>query len=412
MKENRLVGIFLKGSNPSRTYPYMLEVRKALEKKGYRTITLDRKINGKYEYNLRQVGALAEQCDIVVCSNTFGFHLVGSLNKRAVAIFGYCDGEIWVQDYPKVTACQIDCPYGKSKCWWQVSCVPGRNLREKEVKTAPPCLEKVPVEMVVAEVDRHFTQTKRILVVVLTWNLLHKTREMVNSVRSFHNYDIMIVDNASTDGTQEWAKRAGVECISQKCTVPTAWNIGQKKALEGSYDYSLLCNNDCILSDTYIDTVVGVAERRKSYGVTGTVINAQTASQIRAAEILKDVEQPISQMIPGDYSALLLSRECLEKIGAFQSFAPRYQSDEDHLLRIRLSGHDIIKTYATAFYHRHGSVVQGFSEAKRKKEWNMGVERFKRKWHFDPYMQRNLMNGLNGIKNLNPDWEKMIRREL
>ena len=367
-REKPVIGLQLYGSNITRTYPYMGKVDEILRSKGYQTIYLDSKDeDGKFEFTDVEVAALINEIDLTVTPNSFFYHLSGAMKKRAVALFGSCDGNIWVQDYEKVTAAQIDCPQKKQKCWWSLACLPGGTLREKEVTTTPECLEKIKPEMVVSEIEKHF-QAKKVLVVVLTYNLLYLTREMIDSIRSFHNYDILVLDNDSKDGTQSWCKKLGIECISAGTTVPEAWNIAQEEAYRRGYDYVLLCNNDCILSADYVDKVVEVAERRKALAVTGQVVNKNQSTQSQFSELIKGVETTQNIMIAGDYSALLLSRECMEKIGAFREFAPRYQSDEDHLLRLRLYGTGLVKTFATTFYHKHGAVVNELPDVRERRK--------------------------------------------
>ena len=126
------------------------------------------------------------------------------------------------------------------------------------------------------------------------------------------------------------------------------------------YDYCLVCNNDIILSADYIDILVEIAERRKSFMTTGKVITKDSKAMF-AFKHLKDkqVELSISIMEAGDYSAILMSRECIKKIGKFdERFGPRYQEDEDHMLRVRLSGNEVIKTYSTSFLHMLGQVCK------------------------------------------------------
>lgn len=406
---NKLIGVQLYGSNPSRTYPHMNKLVVELIKKGYEIIKLDKKVGSGYEYTFRQVAALIEQCDVIVSSNTMGYHLAGALRKRAVAIFGSVDGKIWVEDYEKVSAVQIKCPLGEPKCWWKLNCLPG-DFDAKQRKT-PACLRKVPIELVQKEIENHF-MAKRILVVVLTYNFLKLTQRMIDSIRSFHNYDILVIDNKSTDGTVEWLKKQKVECVSKPLSVPQAWNLGMKEAYNRGYDYCLLCNNDILLSPSYIDAVVEVAERRKAYAVTGNVIEKGTISPSRFAEEIRSIEKSIDTMVAGDYSALLISRGCVEKVGKFnESFKPRYQSDEDHLLRLRLAGQSVIKSYATTFYHLLGAVVKASPQAttQHEKEWAKNVELFKKLWHVDPYKERNKLASLNSMKKKNPGWEKRIR---
>jgi len=414
-----VVGLQYFGSNITRTYPHMDRVKTGLQELGYQTVALDHKEkDGSYRWDVIETAAIINELDCIVSPNSYFYHLAGALKKRAVGVFGSCDGEIWVQDYEKVTAVQFDtCPvYGKRKCWWKLSCLPGGSLREKESVNTPQCLSNIPPQYIVNEVSKHLTVPKKILIVVLTYELLHLTKQMIDSIRSFHNYDIVVLDNASTDGTVAWCEAQGIPYIVERQTVDSAWNMGLHIGLSEGYDYTLLCNNDCILSAGYIDTLVEVAERRKAWAITGNVVNKKEGSEINFTTLTRNIEIDQNIMVPGDYSALLLSKECIEKLGGFKFFAPRYQCDEDHLLRLRLANHPLIKVYATTFFHKHGAVVKrnaGFTEERRQREWAAGVAAFKREWNLDLYGDgRKDLNSLQLVKSKNPDWEEKLYRPL
>lgn len=408
----RLIGIQLYGSNSSRTYPYMEDVAILLRKKGYEIFYLDKKNDsGKFINNLWQFAALIEQCDMIISSNTSALHFAGAMKKRAVVIFGSEKGTIWTEDYEKILPCEIDCIKSQPKCWWKIECNVGNSLREKELKGAPPCLTQISPDLVVQKVDEHFFKPKRILIGILTWNLLELTKRTIDSIRSFHNYDIFIIDNESTDGTQEWLRENRINFISKKFTVPEAWNILLKKAYCEGYDYLLLCNNDILLSSTYIDTVIDVAERREAFAVTGRVFNRDEATLESFSEIVNNVETPITTLGSGDFSALLISKECIKKLGGFDvSFYPRYQSDEDYNLRLRLTGHEIIKTFATSFYHLSGAVdiSDGKGDPRGNLDWERNKIIFRKKWGLDPYTDHSLLLSLQNVKKINANWNEKI----
>jgi len=408
-----IVGIQLHGSNLTRTYLHMWKVIELLMNEKIQVLVLDLKNEGtvQYQYTLRQVGALIEQMTTTVTPNSYMYHLAGAMKKRALALFGSCEGSVWVQDYEKVVALDGKCPGRKIKCWWTMPCLPGTSLREKEKGKTPDCLDQIKPERVVEEVKKQIIKSKKILVVVLTYNMSHLTKEMIDSVRSNYDYDLLVIDNASIDDTIVWCKSRGIKTIVKKQHVDEAWNMALNETISGGYDYLLLCNNDCILSPTYVDTLVEVADRRQAFLVTGQVVNRQDLQQSMGfQEMIKSVEITQNVMIAGDYSALLISKECIKKIGGFKYFAPRYQCDEDHMLRVRLYGKELVKTYATTFLHKHGAVVKSaeFNDARRKREWMEGVHNFKKKWGIDIYTDRNELRSLDRIKDLNDDWEDRI----
>ena len=283
-------------------------------------------------------------------------------------------------------------------------------MKEKEHKATPECLSKISVTQVLEEVNKHLEDQKKVFVLMLTYNGLGMTIRAVDSVRSFHNYDIFIVDNKSTDGTIEWLQKNNIEYISKQSSVAGALNIGLKKAYDKGYDYVLVCNNDIVLEDNYIDGVVEIAERRQCLAVSGRIINknekiVELPSGIKLAESAKKIT------IAGLFSAILLSRKCLEVVGAFdERYYPRYQEDDDYLLRIRLAGGELIYAYSTAFLHILGNVVKTIKKEKINMigDWDRNVQQYKSKWGFDPYKERDVHVDLENIKRHCPGWKKNI----
>jgi len=413
--EKPIIGLQYLGSNITRTYPHMLDVEVLLGHRGYQTFRLDCKgING-WTYDLRQTAALMERMAVVVSPNSLSYHLAGAMKKRAVALFGSEEGSVWVEDYEKVVALQRDCPLGKPKCWWSLSCLPGASMREKEASCTPACLDSIKPDAVVEEIVRQLTAPKRVLVVVLTWNLLELTKKCIDSIRSWHNYDLFVVDNRSTDGTQAWLEKQGISYVSELCSVAEAWNAGMVKAYEEGYDYVLLCNNDIVLSPNYIDTVVETAERRHALGVTGKVFNRDESTVDKFQYQTQNVEVSVQSMGSGDYSALLLNRTCMEKVGKFDlRFGPRYQADEDHALRMRLIEEPLLKTFKTTFYHLSGAVQISYpgQTVNAGSEWTKNVELFKEKWHVDPYAERQACSDNAEVKKRSPDWASKIKIDI
>ncbi len=405
-----IIGIQYEASDKSKTYPYIKEVIQLLKPK-YRIFRLDSKDSqGKYVYTIRQLCALVNEMDLCITPDSFCYHIAGALKKRAVVLFGNVDGKIWTEDYEKVTPLEAACPHGIAKCWWKLSCLKGKNYEEKRYAEVPLCLSNITPNAVVAKVEEHFTKPKKVLLLILTYNLLKLTKMTIDSMRSFHNCDIFVVDNESDDGTVEWLKRNNIQFVSKKSSVCQALNIGLRKALDGNYDYVMLCNNDVVFESNYIDATVETAERRQCFGVVGRVINkGQKELNIPAA--LKGAEAPIVLMEAGDFSALLLSRKCLKTVGKFdEAFYPRYQEDEDYLLRIRLADNTCIKTYKTSFLHLLGQVVKTMKKEMiyQQLDWNRNVRTFAKKWSIDPYKQRKELHNLELIKSKRPNWKEKI----
>lgn len=389
-----VVAVQLRASCKARTWPHAEELCQELQKRGYGVVKLDAEKDGRHVYSLRQMGALINQADITVSGDSLAYHLAGAMRKRAVAVFGSTEGRVFCQDYEKVRWIQgTTCHLHKSPCWWKIPCLPGNSTREKEVAGYTKCLETVPASHVADIVVEELRKKPKILALMLTWNLLNMTKKAVASIKSSYDYDLFVVDNNSTDGTQDWLKEQGIDFVSKELGVPEALNIGAGRFLSGDYDYFLYLNNDIVLRSDYIDELVMAQMRTNAWAICGKTIENTPPWAVDDAKKGDRVDKEIIDIPASAYSAIMFSRECIEKVGEWDvNFSPRYIEDNDYNLRIRLKGGKFAITQAAQFYHVLGAVVKSNEEVKRKnaEAWNKNIAYYIKKWGIHPHEHQDL----------------------
>jgi ADP-heptose:LPS heptosyltransferase/GT2 family glycosyltransferase len=406
--ERTKIGIQIKSAVASRTYPYMKELGELLHMKGYDVIILDSiKPNGKFQYSFRKMAAIANECDLIVTPDSAIFHLAGALKKRTVGIFGYTDGKIYSENYEKTSYVQAKCPHGKPPCWWSINCLPGKTHQEKTDQGYVDCLTQLTPENILGKIEEQFNEPKKVLVVMLTYNLLMMTKKAIASIRSFHDYELFVVDNESTDGTQEWLKENGIEFVSKKTSVAAAQNIGIQKFLEGQYDYFMLLNNDVVLR---FDTIERLIEDSKRTGAWAVMSSEVPGAQPWTIDYTKSMSQRVEEIIDiptGSYSCTLFTRECIEKTGFFdERYAPRYIEDNDYTLRMRLAGGKFYKSEAAIYWHYLGAVVKLNKKEKESgnEYWDRNIKLFIEKFGIHPHDHQDLNKlGLEWKRNVNVD---------
>ena len=97
-------------------------------------------------------------------------------------------------------------------------------------------------------------QLNKVIAVVVTYNRLIMLKETVSAIeKQTYPCDILLVDNASTDGTGLWASEyaEGKENIIYCNTGANlggagGFNFGMRKAVERGYDYVWVMDDDCI----------------------------------------------------------------------------------------------------------------------------------------------------------------------
>ncbi len=93
-----------------------------------------------------------------------------------------------------------------------------------------------------------------ILAVVLNWRQPDMTIECVKALREMEGpeLDILVIDNGSGDGSaeilNERLSQTSFQALPENIGFAAGSNIGLRRALEGSYDFALLVNNDAFPS--------------------------------------------------------------------------------------------------------------------------------------------------------------------
>lgn len=106
----------------------------------------------------------------------------------------------------------------------------------------------------------------KIAIIVLNWNGKENTCECLESLRyiDYRNYEIIVVDNASTDGSQKFLEKnfPGVLLVKNKKNLGFGGglNVGIIEAIGRGADYVLCLNNDVVVDKDILTELVKVGE--------------------------------------------------------------------------------------------------------------------------------------------------------
>jgi hypothetical protein len=89
----------------------------------------------------------------------------------------------------------------------------------------------------------------------------------------YNNYKVLVVDNASSDGTKEEVQKCfpEVEYVLNPTNLRFAGgnNVGIDYTLSKGADYILLLNNDTTVAENFLDELVNTASRNSNIGIVG-----------------------------------------------------------------------------------------------------------------------------------------------
>lgn len=129
-----------------------------------------------------------------------------------------------------------------------------------------------------------------VVAVVLNWNGFADTQKCVASLQQidYANFEIVIVDNGSTDGSAEKLRQAfphlKIIRLQKNLGYAAGNNAGIKFALAQGAAYILVINNDVVAEKDFLSPMVELAERMPEIGVvTCKVCYLSNPKQIYAA---------------------------------------------------------------------------------------------------------------------------------
>ncbi len=122
-------------------------------------------------------------------------------------------------------------------------------------------------------------ELKTIYVILLHWKNYHDTKKCIKRLTklNYKNVHIIIVDNASNDGTLEKLKKEFTNLIflenKENLGFSAGINVGIKKALTLNACYILILNNDVIVDKGFLEPALDVFLTFKNVGaVTGKLL--------------------------------------------------------------------------------------------------------------------------------------------
>ena len=208
------------------------------------------------------------------------------------------------------------------------------------------------------------TGPSKIQFVVPVFNQLHFTRQCLDSLAQdgIPRQDIVVVDNASTDGTREFlAATKGLRVISNEvnrgCSV--AWNQGVETVLAAGAEWVVVINNDVIVAKGFVEGLRGFAD------VSGTdIVHPATGEgemdydfPAFAAEFVGKMRR-LSRSDDGGGDCFMVRRAVFERVGLFDTtFGLAGFEDVDFFRRARKAGFRRAIS-GMAYLHHFGSVTQ------------------------------------------------------
>lgn len=249
--------------------------------------------------------------------------------------------------------------------------------------------------------------------IILSYNLLEFTSNCIESIRMMvpeSAREIVVVDNASEDGSVEWLrKQEDIVLVenTENTGFPKGCNIGIEAA-DCENDIFLL-NNDTLMVDNALFWLRMGLYESDEVGTAGSVSNycgnmQQVAGNIRETDKLMKygfmnnvpMEFPYEEKLFLIGFALLIKREVYNIVGKLdERFTPGNFEDNDYGLRVLQAGYKNVLCRNSFIIH-FGSKTFKKSANTYNDIMQVNAGKFKEKWDIDPryyfYPRRELVN--------------------
>lgn len=173
--------------------------------------------------------------------------------------------------------------------------------------------------------------SKKVIAVIVTYNRKELLKECINALldQDYKNCDILIVDNASIDGTQKYISKElsnkKVHYVNTGSNLGGAggFNYGIKEAYKMGYDYIWIMDDDCIVHNDSLTQLLNADEKLNgNYGFLSSkvlwkddslcVMNKQKKT---FSKWFKNFESDLSKISMASFVSLFLKKEIVKELG-------------------------------------------------------------------------------------------------
>jgi len=225
------------------------------------------------------------------------------------------------------------------------------------------------------------TTYPKVVVIVLTWNSENDIIECLVSLRllKYPNYEIIVVDNASTDRTPNIVKDnfPDVTLIINKKNLGFGggFNVGIKEAIRRKADYIVCLNSDIVVDEHFLLELVKVGELSENVGgLCPIAYYYDQPNRINGAGgIVRIIHSKVfgcGEIDRGQYNktketrmlcgpALVLKRKALLDIGFFDTEYFYGPEDMDMALRLIKKGYKIMFVPHAKLWHKRRGATGG-----------------------------------------------------
>lgn len=239
-------------------------------------------------------------------------------------------------------------------------------------------------------------------VIVLTYNNLDLTKQCLASLDTYSDYpnmEVIVVDNASSDGSPEWLQQWGAAEGRNRKLILNADNrgfaAGNNLGLAiANGEYLVLLNNDTHVTPGWVRTMVNHMRRNPDLGLLGPVTN-NIGNEARIDIFYDDMTQMmkraaqythahLGQLYPlrtAAFFCVMLKRSVFKKIGPLdEAFGRGFFEDDDYCRRIERAGLKVVCAEDVFVHHHLSASFNKLKSQDRQQLFEDNLKVYEAKW--------------------------------
>lgn len=223
---------------------------------------------------------------------------------------------------------------------------------------------------------------KKIIVLILSYNGKHLLKDSISTylLNTYENFEVVVIDNGSKDGTKEWVNKNYPNVFVLRAERNLKYSGGLNLGMEYAFnkknaDYVLITNNDVKVDRLVISSFVETAEKDSSIGfVTGKVYyydmpnTFQTVGKkydevmwngghIGKGEIDNGQYDELKEIAWCDDIYWLVKKEVWDKTNGYDNEFPFQGEDFDWQIRAKNIGYKIYYTHKAKMWHKESMTI-------------------------------------------------------
>lgn len=238
-------------------------------------------------------------------------------------------------------------------------------------------------------------------IIILTFNQLEYTKRCMESIQEHtpEPHEIIVVDNGSTDGTREYLQRLAQDRSEIRLILNQenrGFAAGNNQAIEKAEgDYILLLNNDVVVTQGWLGTLIEHMNKTLDAGMVGPMSNSvsgpQLVQDVPYGSSLDDMQAFARDFASGNRGkttehmrlvgfCLLIRKEVIDVIGRLdENYLSGNFEDDDLCLRGFIAGYKNIIA-RDVFVHHYGSMTFKGNSIDHQSTMSKNFRYFSDKW--------------------------------